>query len=241
MMNTIKNCNNSLLEQQKEDLKNTILYNDKSDGFIVFDIEAGCRKTRTAEEALAEIAIKYEKQAIFVRLNNKDCRESADNINRLAGAKVALAFNNEALPTQEERIRTSKLLNKYPILVITHAKYLALAKNKSARNLFTKGRNTLVIDEFVSVRETICISPSIIKSIKYMLLEDVPIYQKFNELVAPLENKLISSQSSNERNFVRIENGFVTKEFDSLIRLIKNNINSDKLQRRKNTIIKSGI
>lgn len=124
----IKNCNNDLLEQQKQDLKNTILYNKNSNGFIVFDIEAGCRKTRTAEEALAEMAIGYEKQAIFVRLNNKDCRESADNINRLAGAKVALAFNNEALPTQEKRIRKLKILNQFPILVITHAKYLALAK-----------------------------------------------------------------------------------------------------------------
>ena len=241
MMNTIENCNNDLLEQQKQDWKNTILYNKNSNGFIVFDIEAGCRKTRTAEEALAEMAIKCEKQAIFVRLNNKDCRESVDNINRLAGAEVALAFNNEALPTQEERIRKSKLLNQFPILVITHAKYLALAKNTSAQNLFTKGRSTLVIDEFVSVRETICITPSILNSIKLLLIEDVPIYQKFNELVAPLENKLISSQSSNERNFVRIENGFVTKEFDNLIRLIKNNINSNKLQCRKDIITKSDI
>lgn len=237
----IKNCNNDLLEQQKQDLKNTILYNKNSNGFIVFDIEAGCRKTRTAEEALAEMAIEYEKQAIFVRLNNKDCRESADNINRLAGAEVAFAFNNKALPTQEERIRKSKLLNQFPILVITHAKYLALAKNTSARNLFAKGRSTLIIDEFISVRETICITYQIINSIKHLLIEDIPIYQKFSELVAPLESKLISSQTSNERSFVRIENGFVTKEFDSLIRLIKNNINSDKLQRRKDIITKSDI
>ena len=84
-MNTkIANCNTELLEKQKNDLKNDIIYNNNSKGFIVYDIEAGCRKTRTAEEALAELALNTDKQAIFVRLNNSDCRESVENINKLA-------------------------------------------------------------------------------------------------------------------------------------------------------------
>lgn len=54
-MNTnIENCNVELLEQQKEQLRNEIVNGDNSENFLVFDIEAGCRKTRTAEMALFE-------------------------------------------------------------------------------------------------------------------------------------------------------------------------------------------
>ena len=63
---TIKHCNVELLEEQKMSLKNDILYNENSNGFIVYDIEAGCRKTRTAEEALAELALKTDVKNSFI-------------------------------------------------------------------------------------------------------------------------------------------------------------------------------
>ena len=52
-MNTkIENCNTELLEEQKRQLKYEIVYGENEGHFAVFDIEAGCRKTRTAENNL---------------------------------------------------------------------------------------------------------------------------------------------------------------------------------------------
>ncbi len=82
------------MENQKDNLKSDILNNYNSNGFIVYDIEAGCRKTKTAEEALAELALTTEKQAILVRPTISDCRESVDNMNRIAGSEIALAFKH---------------------------------------------------------------------------------------------------------------------------------------------------
>ena len=232
-MNTkIANCNTELLEKQKNDLKNDIIYNNNSRGFIVYDIEAGCRKTRTAEEALAELALNTDKQAIFVRLNNSDCRESVENINKIANANIAFAFNNEDIPTQGERIKISKDLSRYPIIVITHAKYKVLAQNTSMQKLFTKGRCVLVMDEFASVRETIKISLPILSTFKLLFQCDMVIYQEFSKLISNLEDKLIASISDNERHFIRIENGYVGKEFNEIVKLIKSNFSDESLKRR---------
>ncbi len=200
----IKYCNTELLGKQKMSLKNYILYNDNSKGFIVYDIEAGCRKTRTAEEALAELTLYSNKQAVFVRLNNADCRESVENINSIANSQVAFAFNNEDIPTQRERIRIAKELNQYPVIVITHAKYKLLAKNSSMHKLFTKNRKVLIMDEFVSVRETIEITLPIINTFKALFRTDVVVYQEFSKIVAGLEDKLMASLADNERHFMRI-------------------------------------
>ena len=57
-MNTnIENCNTKLLEEQKKQLKHEIVYGENAGHFAVFDIEAGCRKTRTAERALVDLGL----------------------------------------------------------------------------------------------------------------------------------------------------------------------------------------
>ncbi len=234
----IKYCNIELLEKQKLSLKNDILYNDNSNGFIVYDIEAGCRKTRTAEEALAELALKTDKQAIFVRLNNADCRESVENINSIANSQVAFAFNNEDIPTQRERIKIAKELSQYPIVVITHAKYKVLSKNSSMHKLFTKNRKVLIMDEFVSIRETIKITLPIINTFKALFRMDVVIYQEFSKIVSELEDKLMASLTDNERHFMRIENGYISKKITEIQKLIRSNLDNENLKKRIDILLK---
>lgn len=113
------------------------------------------------------------------------------------------------IPTQRERIRIAKELNQYPVIVITHAKYKVLAKNSSIHKLFTKNRKVLIMDEFVSVRETIEITLPIINTFKELFRTDVVVYQEFSKIVAGLEDKLMASLADNERHFMRIENGYI--------------------------------
>lgn len=127
-MNTkIENCNTELLEEQKRQLKYEIVHGENEGHFAVFDIEAGCRKTRTAEEALVEL-YKTGKKAIFVRQFNNDCRESMENINRLAGKEISFAYNNEDVTS--DMVRKINL-EKFSILIITHQKYRVLMMDSS--------------------------------------------------------------------------------------------------------------
>ena len=161
MMNTnIENCNVELLEKQKQQLEYEIVYGKNEGHFAVFDIEAGCRKTRTAEKALAAL-YKTGKKAIFVRLFDDDCRESRDNINRIVGKDVAFAYNNEDV--SPEKAKKINLL-AFPILIITHQKYRVLMIDANKRRAFIKGRTTLVIDEFLPAIHQISLDESDIET-----------------------------------------------------------------------------
>ena len=101
-MNTnIENCNEELLKKQKEQLTNEIVYGKHSDHFADFDIEAGCRKTRSAEKALIKCWEENGEKTIFVRLSDEDCRESMKIINSIANKNIAFAYNNEDVPRTE--------------------------------------------------------------------------------------------------------------------------------------------
>ena len=158
-MNTnIENCNTNLLDEQKQQLRYEIIYGKNSDYFAVFDIEAGCRKTRTAESALVDL-YKAGKKAIFVRRTDNDCRESMININVMAGKDIAFAYNNEDVPTNYIA-RVNSLLPDIPIVIITHQKYTVLMKDSSKRKIFARNRDTLIIDEFLSTINIISIGNS---------------------------------------------------------------------------------
>lgn len=119
-MNTnIENCNEELLKKQKEQLTNEIVYGKHSDHFAVFDIEAGCRKTRSAEKALIKCWEENGEKTIFVRLSDEDCRESMKIINSIANKNIAFAYNNEDVP-RTEMIKVNKELPNIPIIIITH-------------------------------------------------------------------------------------------------------------------------
>jgi hypothetical protein len=191
MFNTkIENCNNELLEKQKAELRHEIIYGNNKDAFKVFDIEAGCRKTRTAEEALAEMVTLTDKNAIMIRLNNNDCRESADRINKLIGKKVAFAYNNEDVSVHRRKAEQKKF-GQYRVLIITHPKYKVLASDTSQRKIFTEGRSILVVDEFISVTEKLELSEVDINTYKALFQYDSVISKAFSSYIKNIEDYFI--------------------------------------------------
>ncbi len=236
-MNTnIKNCNTELLEQQKQQLEYEIVYGENEGHFSVFDIEAGCRKTRTAEQALVSL-YKTGKKAIFVRLFNEDCRESANIINNSIGKEIAFAYNNEDVkPEKAKRID----LESIPILIITHQKYKVLMMDTNKRKAFTKGRATLVIDEFLSAIHTISLSESDIETYRVLFSHDTILLQAFEKAVNKLSDYLtVWNKNDGIRKFASIADSTPTKFFNELKKLIRANMTNEILETRKCEIEKN--
>ena len=234
-MNTkIENCNTELLEEQKKQLEYEIVYGENEGHFAVFDIEAGCRKTRTAEQALISL-YKVGKKAIFVRLFNDDCRESATIINDSIGKDIAFAYNNEDV-TQELARNIS--LESIPILIITHQKYKVLMMDASKRKSFTKDRTTLVIDEFLSSIHTIALCEKDLETYRALFKYDYVLLQAFETTVKKLSDYLKAwNKGDGNRKFGSIADKAPSKSFNELVKLIRVNITNDILEDRKCQII----
>lgn len=236
-MNTnIKNCNNDLLEKQKQQLEHEIVYGENAGHFAVFDIEAGCRKTRTAEKALVQL-YKTGKKAIFVRQFDNDCRESMNNINTIAGKQIAFAYNNEDVsPIMAKSIEISSI----PILIITHQKYKVLMKDSNKRKAFIKDRTTLVVDEFLSAIHPISIGESDIETYKALLSENHILLQAFEKtLHVPIDFLKTWNSKDSTRKFITITDKSPSKNFNSLVKLIHANISNEIFERCKSNILQN--
>lgn len=229
-MNTnIENCNLKVLERQKEQLMYEIVYGENAGHFAVFDIEAGCRKTRTAESALVNL-YKIGKKALFVRRTDADCRESAQNINNLAGTNIAFAYNNEdVLPG--DVVKVNKSLHTIPIVIITHQKYVVLMKDSSKQNLFARGRSTLIIDEFLSTINTISLGESDIGTYRALFNNDSVLLQAFEKAMhQPIDFLVAWNKQNTERKFVAVTDKSPSKDFNTLIKLIQANVSDELLK-----------
>ena len=140
--------NVDLVEKQKKELIEDIISGQNHSYISVCNLEAGVGKTRTAEQGIAQ-GVKQGQRYIFVRQRDDDCAESAEAINKLCGKKVALPYNNKIYTTQGERLNAQKQFHRYPVLAITHSKYLSLIQDTKQRKIFAAGRSGLIIDEFI--------------------------------------------------------------------------------------------
>lgn len=235
-MNTnIENCNTELLEEQKRQLKHEIVYGENSGHFAVFDIEAGCRKTRSAESALVDL-YRNGKKAIFVRRTDNDCRESMVNINELAGDNIALAYNNEDVPVTSAS-KVILYLPNIPIVIITHQKYTVLMKDMGKRKLFSKDRSTLVIDEFLSTINIVALGESDIKTYKALFENDSVLLQAFNKAMhQPIDFLTAYNKENSERRFTSLMDKSPSKDFNLLIKLIHANVTNDLLKEWRENI-----
>ena len=226
-MNTkIENCNTELLEQQKQQLEYEIVHGENAGHFAVFDIEAGCRKTRTAEKALVSL-YKTGKKAIFVRQFDNDCRESMKNINTLAGKEIAFAYNNaDVSPVVAKKINMESI----PILIITHQKYKVLMTDTTKRKMFSKGRSTLVIDEFLSAINPISVSEQDIETYRALFSEDYVLLQAFVKAMhVPIDFLNTWNREDSTRKFVTITDKSPSKDFHILVKLIRANMTNEML------------
>lgn len=235
-MNTnIENCNIELLEKQKQQLKYEIVYGENSGHFAVFDIEAGCRKTRTAESALVDL-YKHGKKAIFVRRTDDDCRESMNNINRMAGIDIAFAYNNEDVPVNQIS-RINSILRNIPIVLITHQKYTVLMKDVDKRKVFVKDRTTLIIDEFLSTINVISLGTGDIETYRVLFKNDHVLLQAFEKAMhQPIDFLTVWDKEKNERRFITLTDKSPSKDFNVLIKLLRANISDESLKKWRETI-----
>ena len=229
-MNTnIENCNFELLNEQKEQLTYEITQGESSGFFNVFDIEAGCRKTRTAESALIEAYYKYGRKSILVRRNDEDCRESMRIINKAAKSDIAFAYNNEDV-TLSDLKNVNKNLNTIPIVIITHQKYRVLMKDTNKRKLFSMDRKNLIVDEFVSAIEVISVSETDIETFRILFKSDPIISQAFEKSMKWIVDFFMTWNKENLcRRFVNIDDEHPSKNFNELIKLIKANVTNEIL------------
>lgn len=234
----IEHCNNQLLDKEKAELVKEIVYGSNKDYFRIFDIEAGCRKTRTAEAALAELVTDTDKSAVFVRRDIADCLESAKNINAIVGKEVAFAYNSQSV-SRNDMTAVQKDFPNIRILIITHAKYLLLAGNKSMRNIFVKGRQTLVIDEFVDDVNKLSLSLMDINSYKKLLISDIEMEKLYLDITCRLENAILASKE--DRSFLIITKDYISKNINQLLKYIRSNFTEPSLKARvTNTINEYG-
>lgn len=229
-MNTnIENCNFELLNEQKEQLVYEITQGESSGFFNVFDIEAGCRKTRTAESALIEAYYKYDRKSIFVRRNDEDCRESMKIINEAAKSDIAFAYNNEDVALSDLK-HVNKILSTIPIVIITHQKYKVLMKDGNKRKLFSNDRKNLVVDEFISTVEVISVSEADIETFRILFKRDSIISQAFEKAMKWIVDFFMTWNKENScRRFVNIDDEHPSKNFNELIKLIKANVTNEIL------------
>ncbi len=235
-MNTnIENCNTKLLEEQKKQLKHEIVYGENAGHFAVFDIEAGCRKTRTAERALVDL-YKTGKKAILVRRTDNDCRESMHNINTMAGLDIAFAYNNEDVSVNSIS-RINSLLPSIPILIITHQKYTVLMKDSSKRKIFTRNRDTLIIDEFLSTINIISLGNGDIDTYRALFRKDNILSQAFEKAMhQPIDFLTTWNKKDSSRRFVTLTDKSPSKDFDKLVKLIHANVSDQQLKIRREEI-----
>ena len=157
------------IEKQLTILKKQILGMPKSTGkgfFYVFPIEAGLGKTETLIHAMVE---QYQsnpaiKSLIVTKLRNEGQR-IADRINLDTGNNTALFLDE----TPENKYLKTKAKD-YSVLIITHAKYLALntgSPNMTTERIitFTSKRTNLIIDEDLNYIDIIEFNKNIINEI----------------------------------------------------------------------------
>ncbi len=226
----IENCDNKLLDKQKQALINDIVFGEPADYFKIYALEACTGKTRTAEFALAKMIKETNRNAIFVRTFNNDCDESAKFINDMVGEEVALAYYNKGFSKETKFIR-QKDFPKYRILIITHKRYIELSRDSTQKHIFTNNRNVLVIDEYINDVEKLVLSFKRIETYKAILRFDSTIYDKYTTLIKPVENLSLREYSIRDYIRVRIAHKIPTdKAINELIRLIRINITDDGLK-----------
>lgn len=232
----MENCNFDLLVQQKEKLQETIIHGAHAEHFAVFDIEAGCQKTRTAEEALVK-AWAQGKRSLLVRRTKDDCRESVKLMNRTAGETIAFAYNSEDVSVYQ-RTAVDARLEEIPIVVITHEKYKILMRDPPRQKVFTKGREILVVDEFLSSMEKIVLTESAIVTFRRLLQNKYLIWQTFEKSMGQLIDLLDAWNSQNTSRTLYFTNaGNSQQDFSQLNRLIRANVTGEKLGQWKKKVL----
>ena len=195
------NCNMTLLKQEQETLRNKMLEKQNKDYFEVVNMECTTGKTYTMINSIPyyfrDVAIgRLEKKGILIVLRQiSECDKYANELNLLFNRKVALSVNSDEykdLSYDEQRKIKQKQLIKapyYPVVFITHSKYQLLCSNEAEKDIFTKNRRLLIIDESLDICEIVRLDNIFFDAITHNILDQKDL-QKLNNIITPIEERI---------------------------------------------------
>lgn len=213
----IKLCrvNQEKYREEAEYLKQQIVNGSNKHQFLALNHEAGFGKTLYAEQALIE-AVLAGKKSIFCRKFIENCNQSVERINKDYGMDIAIAIDSENVAKNKHRI------HEYPIVVISHERYVRLSLDKKEREIFTYSRDILVIDEEVDIVKPIVISPKSISDFSGKLMKYRRTRKLYEECIKEIYEFLCTNKKrifykpcNNKNEELRQLRGFIDSNIDA--------------------------
>lgn len=127
-------------------------YKTGRDKFNVFNFETGLGKSFTVDRVLSELINWHwdnEQKFLIVKRFNEESNKSMDyvevNSQFVKGSAIAITHENWS----EYRSKID-CIHKTKFIYISHQRYISLCENEELREMITKGRDTLIIDEKIN-------------------------------------------------------------------------------------------
>lgn len=113
--------------------------------FTVLGIEAGIGKSLGTDNSIGRYwSSGGTRKFLLVKKHKIEVDNSVARINSIAGMNIALGIT---VDTWEDDRKNLDRIPGFPVVIITHSRYLDLCLDSKTRSIFEQGRHTLVIDE----------------------------------------------------------------------------------------------
>lgn len=203
--------------------------------FYLFGCECGVGKTYIVINKIIDYLEKYSLNTY--EESNRGMLFVMQNVKTLEFYKLRLDYllNNVYAETIDSNMSDSEInfkLHTYPIIFITHKMYKSLAENEVKRKDFSKGRNLLVIDEFINMCDVTTLDKISLEKLRADLIY-IDIQGKFDNAVIELKKFFdkIQTNGNDKESKLHIFNSNtkyqqVLKKFKSIKKDVKNTFSS---------------
>lgn len=136
-------------------------YETGENKFVVLPLEAGIGKSLQTNRIIAEylsektsaqlsqaIMFNHYRRFLIVKFFIEDVLDCEKQINQHCGRNVAVGITSQNWNQFKDNIDS---LIFYPVVVITHERYLRLSRDEKMKLAFADGRHTLIIDEMINI------------------------------------------------------------------------------------------
>lgn len=205
--------------------------------FYLFGCECGVGKTYIVINKIIDYLEKYSLNTY--EESNRGMLFVMQNVKTLEFYKLRLDYllNNVYAETIDSNMSDSEInfkLHTYPIIFITHQMYKSLAENEVKRKDFSKGRNLLVIDEFINMCDVTTLDKISLEKLRADLIY-IDIQEKFDNAVIELKKFFdkIQTNGNDKESKLHIFNSNtkyqqVLKKFKSIKKDVKNTFSSEQ-------------
>lgn len=205
--------------------------------FYLFGCECGVGKTYIVINKIIDYLEKYSLN--IYEESNRGMLFVMQNVKTLEFYKLRLDYllNNVYVETIDSSMSDSEInfkLHTYPVIFITHQMYKSLAENEVKRKEFSKGRNLLIIDEFINMCDITTIDKVSLETLRADL-RYIDIQNKFDNAVIELKEYFDNLQTNgkDKESKLHIFNSNtkyqqVLKKFKSIKKDVKNTFSSEQ-------------